>query len=281
MFDYRMQFAEATDSLARIHFRPSGMVLPTGATYTGTLTGPQCRYARTLPAVFPVRDVDGTAEVLITEPCYWTADLPFLYDLRVDVRQEGAIVASSERSIGLRRLSFRGSSVFVEGKRFVFRAAHLPSDKPIDWQAWRAARLAMYAVDPHDELCRAASEQGVWIIAETSAAATANRVMNWPAVAVVAPPTSERGDVERGPGGPLIAGRETSEESAQRIVRADIMVHVVQNVASAKRDLVGRSQPVFAVRSIEGSGTLAAARAECEQLQRDLSPELNLAGYIV
>ncbi|MEX2172023.1 MAG: hypothetical protein WD851_22065 [Pirellulales bacterium] len=281
MHQVRIHLTEATESLARVRLRPTDMKLPTGATLGGTLAGPRCRYARTLPAVFPVRDVNGTAEVLVTEPCYWTADLPFLYDLRIEVRNGGTIIESREQPIGLRRLSVRGSSVFVEGKRFVFRAARLPSDKPIDWQAWRDARLAMYVVDPDEELCQSASEQGIWMVAEMSGGSLPNHVMNCPAVAIVVVTPAELASAERLSGGALIGARTTDDGFVPKAPNPDLLVREVQDIAVSKRELAGCPRPVVVIRSHESFTSLAAARATCEQLQRDLAPELNLAGYIV
>ena len=281
MHHFQIQLTEATDSLVHIHLRLAGKEMPTGATFNGTLTGPRCRYARTLPAVFPVRDVNGTAEVLVTEPCYWTADLPFLYHLRIEVRNGGKIIESIKQTVGLRRLSVRGSSLFVEGKRFVFRAARLPSGKRIDWQAWRNARLAMYVVDPDEELCQSANEQGIWIVAEMSGGSLPKHVMNCPAVAIVVVTPAELASAERLSGGALIGARTTDDGFVPKAPNPNLLVHEVQDIAVSKRELAGCPRPVVVIRSHESFTSLAAARAACEQLQRDLAPELNLAGYIV
>jgi hypothetical protein len=80
-------------------------------TIRGTVRGPQCELARTLPAVFMFRGVPGeapTAEALVTDPCSWSPELPHLYQCDVVVEQAGRIVAEYHGAIGFRRKSHSG-----------------------------------------------------------------------------------------------------------------------------------------------------------------------------
>jgi hypothetical protein len=229
--------------------------------------------------VYPIRSLNEAAEVLITEPCYWTADLPFLYDLQMKLQHDGAAVEIYEQPVGLRRIGIRGQSVFIEGNRFVFRAAHFPNESLVDWHEWRDARLAMYAIDPDWHLCRSASEQGVWIIAEVSNESIADRTMNSPAVAVVVVPRTIVHSIKRQPGGPLIGARQLNGETTRQ--DADVLVYDARDTIELKRELTFCTRPVMVARSSVPFRSLADARSSCEQLQRDLAPELTLAGYIV
>lgn len=269
---------EATDSLARLQLLAGGEPLSHGAMLSGSLTGPRCRYARTLPSTLPIRNSNGTAEVLITEPCYWTADLPNLYDFRIQYRTGKEEVTGLEQPIGLRRLSTGGPSIFIENKRFVFRAARLLTGEPIDWQSWRDARLAIHVVDPSSELCHTASEVGVWIIAESSNPTTIDHLANCPAVAVIVPNLNPK-TFSRLPSGPLIGARWRAGGAIE--TDADILLHEVRDIAKTKIELACCTRPVIALRPAPHVASLAEARTACEQLQRELAPELNLAGYIV
>jgi hypothetical protein len=90
-------FGEATDAEARVYARLPYDGPLDGWRLTGTLTGPECRFAQTLPATFEFHDLgpgqDLLAEAIVTEPCFWTPDLPFLYRCSVGVPPLGGFVA--------------------------------------------------------------------------------------------------------------------------------------------------------------------------------------------
>jgi hypothetical protein len=73
----------------------------------GTLRGPYCETARTLPAVFMFRSVPtasaSTAEALVPDPCAWSDELPHLYQADVVAQQGEQIVAEYHGTIGFRR----------------------------------------------------------------------------------------------------------------------------------------------------------------------------------
>ena len=136
----------------------------------------------------------------------------------------------------------------------------------------------MYVVDPDEELCQSANEQGIWMVADMCGGSLPNYVMNCSAVAIVVVTPAELASAERRSGGALIGARTTD---AGFVPKPDLLVREVQDIAVSKRELAGCPRPVVVIRSHESFTSLAAARAACEQLQRDLAPELNLAGYIV
>ena len=96
-------------------------------TLTGTLTGPSCSLAATLPTTSPLVDqgpVEGRlplARAICTEPGFWTPELPCLYRAEVELRRGGRLVASGRRSVGLRRCGTRGGSIRLDGRRYVPR----------------------------------------------------------------------------------------------------------------------------------------------------------------
>lgn len=73
----------------------------------GTLRGPYCETARTLPAEIPFRDMGpketGLAEAIVPDPCVWSPELPHLYQVDVEARQGNRVVAKYHGMIGLRR----------------------------------------------------------------------------------------------------------------------------------------------------------------------------------
>jgi Glycosyl hydrolases family 2 len=74
----------------------------------GTLRGPYCERAHTLPADFPFRQLSGeqpVAEAVVTDPCLWSEELPHLYRAEVEAVRGDATVAEYHGEIGLRRTS--------------------------------------------------------------------------------------------------------------------------------------------------------------------------------
>jgi beta-galactosidase/beta-glucuronidase len=73
----------------------------------GTLRGPYCQTARTLPAETTFRDLGpkeiGLAEAIVPDPCVWSPELPHLYEVHVEARQGDRVVAKYRGMIGLRR----------------------------------------------------------------------------------------------------------------------------------------------------------------------------------
>jgi hypothetical protein len=76
-------------------------------TIRGTLRGPNCELARTLPAVFMFRAAPQqstpTAEAVVTNPCTWSPELPHLYECDVVAVQGERIVAEYHGPIGFHR----------------------------------------------------------------------------------------------------------------------------------------------------------------------------------
>jgi hypothetical protein len=73
----------------------------------GTLRGPYCELAHTLPAEFPFRNLGpgppAAAEAVVTDPCLWSQELPHLYQADVEALRAGQVVAEYHGMIGLRR----------------------------------------------------------------------------------------------------------------------------------------------------------------------------------
>jgi beta-galactosidase/beta-glucuronidase len=73
----------------------------------GTLRGPYCETARTLPAEIKFRSEAGTgtaaAEVCVPDPCVWSEEVPHMYQVDLEARQGDQVVAEYHGRIGLRR----------------------------------------------------------------------------------------------------------------------------------------------------------------------------------
>ena len=72
---------------------------------TGSLTGPFCKDTHTLPATLPLRETVGSpglhAEVVVPDPCFWSAETPYLYRLRIEIARGDTPFSHEEQMIGL------------------------------------------------------------------------------------------------------------------------------------------------------------------------------------
>jgi hypothetical protein len=114
--DFEIFVGDVTDMEARVFARWRGAGI---TTLRGSLRGPFCEMARTLPADFAFRESSerepGVAEAIVTEPCLWSQDMPHLYRVDLEAVQGEQIVAEYHGTIGLQRLSPRRPVDFAPG----------------------------------------------------------------------------------------------------------------------------------------------------------------------
>jgi hypothetical protein len=152
---------------------PAG-VDPASATLSGTLTGPECKHAITLPVtakLTAIRRDDAAAaadtlvaRAILTEPSSWTPELPNLYRLEARLEAGGQELAACQRPVGLRRLGVRGRSLWLDGRRYVPRGV-AAAPEAIDVARFRAAALAAVMADPADDVLARCDAEGVAVIA--------------------------------------------------------------------------------------------------------------------
>ena len=163
------------DSLrAEVFLRASlpAAVDPADAVITGTLKGPECRHAITLPVTgkFLTLPADASrrdsivARVVLTEPSSWTPELPSLYQLDARLVVSGRELASCRRLVGLRRFGVRGRSLWLDGRRFVPRGLAMP-ELAIDVSQFRDASLTAIVADPSEAFLDHCDAEGVPVIA--------------------------------------------------------------------------------------------------------------------
>jgi len=182
---------------------------------TGTLVGPRRGRDMTLPTTVKLVDVTGDraaagnagqalARAVFTEPAYWTPELPNLYRLHAEVQRGDQTAAVVDRMVGLRRLGVRGRSLWLEGRRWVPRGVTMPTTG-FDPQSLRSLSMAAVIDDPSDEICAAANQAGVAIIAVLRGAddqpfdrnTAASRIAAWalhPSVVLAVVPRLESAD---------------------------------------------------------------------------------------
>lgn len=156
-----------------------------------------------------------------------------------------------------------------------------------DWEAWRDAGRALIATAPDERLCEAAMQAGVMIVARLddlgeSAEWELRRLARWPSVVAVLvdSPIVVDAPLRRiAPNLLLVQPQvdfETADWSHAVLVDAEHLRHDAIREA-AKR--TGR--PILARRELHGDTTWLAALSQVDQLQADLAPLGDFAGYFV
>jgi hypothetical protein len=152
-----------------------------GGRLVGTVTGPRRGRDTTLPTTSRLMSLlaggedSPVARAILTEPAYWTPDLPNLY--RVDAMLESSHGQAHriDETVGLRRLGIRGRSFWLDGRRWVPRA--VVAAGPVDVAAFKAAALGAVLADAVDSDLGSADEVGLAIVPLVSPAElTAERI---------------------------------------------------------------------------------------------------------
>lgn len=158
---------------AEVFFRveiPGATVAPRLA---GTLVGPQCSLAVTLPVTARVVDrgpaphaalAEAVGRAIVTEPAYWTPDLPAVYRLELDVAGPDGAVPVRCAGIGLRRLGVRRRSFWLDGRRWVPRGVFYAAEE-FDAQAVRTMAATAVLREPDEAPLAAADAAGVAVVA--------------------------------------------------------------------------------------------------------------------
>jgi hypothetical protein len=258
------------------------------------LHGPVCAFARTLPSVVTAkvaRDSHGV-EFLVTEPCYWTPALPFLYELKLrgidaDGKQQEVCC-----KVGLRRLTPRRASLYWESERIVLRGTHASSLRPKMVSDVRSSEVALVIQNPSVEQCELADANGVAIVADLRESDfdfdDLLRFTIHPSVAIILIDGHQiySCDVPRIPVSSLIAVAiypdDDPDVSAQvPPTWCDVIAVDLESGTRPPSWLANCGQPVVAIRSGRVYADYFEARAACDRLQAELAPEFNLAGYFV
>jgi hypothetical protein len=298
-------FGDANEAEARIYARlPPSDSLTAGA-ISGRIIGPECRFAKTLPATIPFANRGSgpsglLLEATIPDPCFWTPELPFLYRVAIQIRDESGEF-NINRRLGIRRLGAIGRSLYLDGKRWVARGVCRDQAHQTDLFAVRQSSAALLLSAPDEALCLEASRLGVPLFVHVAAslrdaptesrrdsstclASVIRRLGQWPAVfAIVLDLALPIGrELRTAARNTLFAVRVDTEAATVALPNwAQLAVcdcDVLKPIATTASD---RGIPIFAVRRLPKLIGIADSRAACDRLQFDLAPIGDFAGYFV
>ena len=183
-------FGEATAAGARVYAQ-----LPADATaglqLCGSIHGPECAYARTLPTRFSLIDAGPgltmLARAMITEACFWSADMPYLYTATVELRRGAEVMARVERTLGIRLLVARGNELQWEREPFALRGTYREELSVAELADLHSGQQVVLTRNPSDEALREASRGGVLLLALVNGSSEEvltqlRQLGRWPAV---------------------------------------------------------------------------------------------------
>ena len=159
---------------------------------TGLIVGPECAYAHTLTSTVSFRPRRGEreimAEALVPDPCFWTPETPYLYRVNIDL-EHGGCREHAERLFGIRPLGAKGRDLIFASRRWVLRGVSQAAAPNQDLGVWRESEAAIRVAEPTEELCAAASQIGVLVVADLSGSQAdyqeaLARLSRWPAVGI-------------------------------------------------------------------------------------------------
>lgn len=287
---------------ARLPKLPEG-----GWSLSGAVRGPHCLYSTTLPATLRLADAGPgqtlLAKALMPDPCYWSPELPFLYDVHVELKRGAEVIATADRLLGIRDFGPRGRFFYDQGKRRVIRGAFGPVDP--DLLAWHDTPLALVAPSPSDALCEEASRVGVLVVAMEPWPRTPEdeviacraklekelrRLSRHASVAMI---VLDAGGISCGqldsachhlaPNNLLGCSIKPLHQSFNvvSVQDIDLAFATVNEPAVFARWFENLDLPILAVRNAGPFTDPSTARLQCDALQAELAPHGDYAGYIV
>jgi len=273
-------------AMAHVYARLADDTLPPDCKLSGTLTGPTCRYADTLPATFHFADLgpgDGIlSRAVVPEPSYWTPELPQYYQAEISLCAGEEVVARAERLFGIRPLGARNRDLVLAGQRWVPRGVSALHVANHDLDDWHTAGAVLLVDDPGELLCAEASRAGVLLIVRLDQfdARRLTQLQCWPAVGmIVVPPHSPAPTVAVH--NVLLGECFSGDQAVEPSPWADIALCEAGQGADDLARVAACNLPVVAYRSAAALDSVAHGRSLCDALQRDLAGMFPWAGYIV
>jgi hypothetical protein len=274
---------ETNDHVAHVYAR-----LPGTAPIQGYVRGPFNAHTATLPATTPIIDL-GEGEprlgrAVVAHPCTWSPECPATYHVHIDGPQGTTF---EHDCFGIRRFGARAQSFYLDGKRWVVRGifdeGH--TSDPEDWRAIGAARVlrSISAIPGQHEILAEATRRGVMVIVRLGDKTTSfplQTIASYVCSPIVVLPEDACLMHDHRQAAPNLVFAQRLEHRAGAAEWADAIWLEFTRIEDFQGRIDRIELPIIAVRRGTFS-SLAEARAAIDQLQADLAPIGQFAGYVV
>ncbi len=283
-------WGDAHAAEARVYAQLSIDDLPADAKLRGRIVGPTCVYARSLTAVSLLVDRGPgdtlLAEAIVSDPCFWAPELPYLYRVEVELVVAGDTVERAERVLGIRPLGRRGKRFSFDSRSWVARGVERDHVVQSELTAWREHEAVVICSSPMEiELCRADEQGYLLAVRLTEPSKIAEQIRNLarhPAVGFVVLDRSARleATVKRSARNLLFVER-LAEPVAVPQPWADVVLLERDTPAEIIACAMNIQLPVIAGRPYQTTQPFVEARRGCDRLQAELAGQGEFAGYWV
>jgi len=285
-------YGELTVNRALIYARLPRPADDTGLSLAGQVRGPRCLHAQTLPATAPLIDLGAgptlLARAVITEPSFWSPDLPSIYDVTVHLRRGTQTIATARREVGLRSLGVRGRHLLMAGRPWVLRGVWTVSTTAALPREWHDHSTAFVTSRPGPEPLDEASQWGALAVIRVAehgenAAAQLRQLARHPGAAIAVLDGPLPNDFKKSATAPnlLLAEQICRQKPTTLSTWADVVVMSVDDADYFLTVSTAIHKPIIVNRPLPIPTELSRARLQCDVLQRDLAPIGQFAGYIV
>lgn len=262
-----------TTATLRFHDRTGGEI----EDLTGTLCGPRCQFSKTLPSTFAFR----SEELLVTEPCYWSPRLPFLYEVELTVNLQDGTKLEFEARLAISRWETHGRNLRLEGKRTVLRGGSSPDFNPL---RAREAEIAVYANSFNVEMLQQAGQAGIPLVIDLrhQQADQMNRLAELTLYPAVVFAVLDEVNYPLNVAGIKLAQALTIEASTDSVASWANALLVELNPGERPPSwLSSCNKPVLVRQLGDSTENVGDIRKRCDQLQAFLAPEFDCAGYFI
>lgn len=285
-------YGDTSESRSTVYARLAVDGDANGLSLAGRVTGPECLYSRTLTSTIPLRDLGSgpalLAEAVVPDPCFWSPEMPSLYDVVLELRRDGQVIETATRQFGIRMFGCRGRNLLFNGRRWVCRGVFRSKGVTDDLSVWRETATSMIELLPNDALCEASSRQGVFLVPVISGSPEevlleVRRIARWPSVglAIIDASGLDKDQMLRSALNVVLAQCFSGGDRVEPEGWASAVAGYVNEPQSFDRQFTECHLPVLGIRRNDATATLADARRECDRLQRDLAPFGDFSGYII
>lgn len=269
-------WTELSPTRGVVYARLTDVECRAGWRLTGTIRGPRSIRHQTLPATVPFQDLGPgpthLARAVVPDPSYWSPESPNIYDVTIELHRDGEPTLVEQRMLGFRPIRAGERYLQREGKTWIPRGAMIGTLSDLSFDQARELGLVLRHSGTSlldDSFFEQASSQGIYLAVDLGGDRAKiqrdiNEYSRWPAVFMA-----------------FIVQLEDPESLASLDRQNLIVVARDERADVVYGSELAATKPTIAVRPIEAPHDLLAARAACDQLQRELAPRGPFAGYFV